>query len=95
MIVYCFFGFLLRGSTPGLLAGLLGVLGASMRERSVLESLRGSTPGLLAGLLGVLGASISGPVSESAPRGVAPRFARPLLRRASPASPKRRLHLRC
>jgi len=44
----------------------------------------------MAGLLGVLGASVSGPVSKSAPRGVAPRFARPLMRRASLASPKRR-----
>jgi hypothetical protein len=35
-----------------------------------------------AGLLGVLGAAVSGPVSKSAPRGVAPRFAWPLMRHA-------------
>jgi len=52
--------------------------------------LGGSTPGLMAGLLGVLGAPVSGPVSKSAPRGVAPSFAWPLMRRASLASPKRR-----
>ncbi len=45
-----------------------------------------------AGLLGVSDAPMSGSVSKSAPRGAAPRFARPLMRRASLASPKQRFY---